>query len=29
MYIKLRLEQSDPEFKYRHYIIQKFFSVDD
>ena len=29
MYIKLRLEQSDPEFKYRHYIIQKFFSVDN
>lgn len=28
MCIKLRLEQADPEFKYRHYIIQKFFSVD-
>lgn len=28
MCIKLRLEQNDPEFKYRHYIIQKFFSVD-
>jgi hypothetical protein len=28
MCIKLRLEQNDPEFKYRRYIIQKFFSVD-
>jgi len=28
MYIKLRLEQNDEEFKYRQYIIQKFFSVD-
>ena len=28
MYIKLRLEQNDPEFNYRRYIIQKFFSVD-
>ena len=28
MYIKLRLQQSDPEFKYRKYIISKFFSVD-
>ncbi len=28
MSIKLRLEQNDPEFKYRRYIIQKFFSCD-
>ena len=28
MYIKLRLEQHDEEFKYRQYIISKFFSVD-
>jgi hypothetical protein len=28
MNIKLRLEQNDPEFQYRHYIIQKFFSVN-
>ena len=28
MYIKLRLQQNDPEFKYRQYIIGKFFSVD-
>ena len=28
LYIKLRLEQNDEEFKYRQYIIQKFFSVD-
>ena len=28
MYIKLRLEQNDPDFRYRHYVIQKFFSVD-
>ena len=28
MCIKLRLEQNDPEFKYRQYIIRKFFSVD-
>lgn len=28
MNIKLRLEQNDPEFKYRQYIIGKFFSVD-
>jgi len=28
MYIKLRLEQNDEEFKYRQYIISKFFSVD-
>jgi len=27
MYIKLRLQQNDPEFKYRKYIIGKFFSV--
>ena len=26
--IKLRLEQADPEFQYRQYIIKKFFSVD-
>jgi hypothetical protein len=28
MNIKLRLEQNDPEFQYRQYIIQKFFSVN-
>lgn len=28
MCIKLRLEQNDPEFQYRQYIISKFFSVD-
>jgi hypothetical protein len=28
MSIKLRLEQNDPDFRYRHYVIQKFFSVD-
>ena len=28
IYIKLRLEQADPEFQYRQYIIQKFFSLD-
>ena len=28
MCIKLRLEQNDPEFKYRQFIISKFFSVD-
>jgi hypothetical protein len=26
--IKLRLEPNEPDFKYRKYIIQKFFSVD-
>jgi len=29
MCIKLRLEQNDPEFQYRQYIISKFFSVDN
>lgn len=28
IFIKLRLEQNDPEFKYRRYIINKFFSLD-
>ena len=28
MFIKLRLEPSDPDFKYRRYIIKKFFSID-
>jgi hypothetical protein len=28
LYIKMRLEQTDPEFKYRKFIIRKFFSVD-
>ena len=28
MSIKLRLEQNDPDFRYRHYVLQKFFSVD-
>ena len=28
MYIKLRLEVSDPDFKYRHFILQKFFSME-
>ena len=25
--IKLKLEVSDPEFKYRYFILQKFFSM--
>lgn len=29
MTIKLRLEQNDPDFRYRHYVIQKFFSIDN
>jgi hypothetical protein len=28
IYIKLRLEQSDPDFLYRKFIIKKFFSID-
>lgn len=28
MYIKLRLEVSDPDFKFRHFILQKFFSME-
>ena len=28
MFIKLRLEVSDPDFKYRLFILQKFFSLD-
>ena len=28
IYIKLRLEQSDPDFIYRKYILKKFFSID-
>lgn len=28
IYIKLRLEHADPEFEYRQYIIQKFFSLE-
>lgn len=27
MFIKLRLEVSDPDFKYRLFILQKFFSL--
>ena len=28
MFIKLRLEVTDPDFKYRLFILQKFFSLD-
>ena len=28
MFIKLRLEVSDPDFKYRLFILHKFFSLD-
>jgi len=28
MFIKLRLEVSDPDFKYRLFILQKFFSLE-
>ena len=28
MFIKLKLEVSDPNFKYRHFILQKFFSME-
>ena len=28
LYIKLRLEHSDPEFQYRKFVLRKFFSVD-
>lgn len=28
IFIKLRLEQNDPEFKYRQFVIRKFFSID-
>lgn len=28
MFLKLRLEVSDPDFKYRLFILQKFFSLE-
>ena len=28
IFIKLRLELKDPDFKYRYYIMQKFFQVE-
>lgn len=28
MFIKLKLEVSDPDFKYRLFILQKFFSLE-
>ena len=28
IFLKLRLDTSDPDFKYRYYIIQKFFETN-
>jgi len=28
IFIKLKLQIRDPDFKYRYYIMQKFFHVD-
>lgn len=28
VFIKLRLETNDPDYEFRKYILQKFFSVD-
>lgn len=28
LYIKLKLEMNDPDFKYRYYILQKYFQMD-
>ena len=28
MFLKLKLETSDPNFKYRHFILEKFFSME-
>ena len=28
IFIKLKLELQDPDFKYRYYIMQKFFQID-
>ncbi len=28
MFIKLRLDVTDPDFKYRYYILQKFFNME-
>lgn len=28
MFIKLKLETNDENFKYRHFILQKFFSME-
>lgn len=28
MFIKLRLDVTDSDFKYRYYILQKFFSME-
>lgn len=29
MFIKLRLDLNEPDFKYRKYLLEKFFSMDD
>jgi hypothetical protein len=28
MFIRLKLEMNDPDFKYRYFLLQKFFQMD-
>ena len=28
MFLKLKLETTDPNFKYRYFILEKFFSME-